>query len=74
MESVKVGDKVMWSGSWGSEAPQEAVVTGMEITTEPRSKYGREVQEASWDLISENRVMFDLDNGHWSYSDQISPI
>ena len=74
MEKVKIGDKVIWRGGWGSDAPQEATVTGMEITEQPRSKYGEEATEAPWFLVEENRVIFDLDNGHWAYGEQISQI
>ena len=68
---VKVGDKVMWSGAFGSQKPVPAKVVSMEITDEPREKYGEPAKEVSWDLINQNRVLFVLDNGHWAYSDQI---
>lgn len=69
---IKVGDTVMWKGCFGNEHPKEAVVVSMEVTKNPREKYGEEVQEVSWDLVFENRVIFNFNNNHWAYSDQIS--
>jgi hypothetical protein len=69
---VRIGDNVKWRGCFGMDAPRSAVVTGLEITDAPRTKYGREVEEASWELVRQNRVLFTLDNGHWAYGEQIS--
>ena len=69
---VRVGDRVIWRGGWGNHEPEVATVTEMEITEEPRSKYGGVgVDEANWSQVHQNRVLFTLDNGHWAYSDQI---
>ncbi len=68
---VKVGDTVKWRGCWGTDAPQNAVVAGLSITEMPRDKYGEEVNEVDSSLIKQNRVLFDLENGHWAYSDQV---
>jgi hypothetical protein len=70
---LKVGDAVSWKGSFGMAAPQIVRVQGMEITEYPRTKEGDPVDEVSWDIVKENRVIFDLDNGHWAYSEQITP-
>lgn len=68
---VKIGDTVKWRGGFGMDAPRSAVVAGLSITDYPREKYGEEVDEVDSSLIDQNRVLFDLENGHWAYSDQI---
>ena len=73
-EKVKIGDTVLWRGGWGSDAPLEAVVDGLDITDEPREKYGTPVQEAYWSDVQDNRVLFSLSNGHWAYGSQISEV
>ena len=71
-KTVKVGDTVSWRDCWGTSAPRDAIVKRMEITDQPRSKYGNgPVDEVSEDLVKENRVIFDLDNGKWAYASQI---
>ena len=68
---LKIGDKVMWRGGFGTEAPKEAVVESIEICEEG-GKYGEPVDEVSW--AKKNRIVVDLDNGHWARGSQISPI
>ena len=68
---LKIGDPVMWRGSWGSDAPMEATVTHLEVTERPGEKYGHEVTEVLWTTVSEGRVVVDLDNGHFAYGHQI---
>jgi len=74
MEKLKVGDKVLWRGCFGAESPKVATVQRMELCAYPRSKYGKEVNEVDWQDIFDNRVIFDLDNGCWAYSEQINPL
>jgi len=64
-DKLKIGDTVM--SRYG-----EAKIVRMELTDGPREKYGQEIEEVSWHLVELNLVMFDLDNGHWSYSENIS--
>jgi|TARA_Y100000310_G_C20526284_1_gene736210 hypothetical protein len=71
--TVKIGDTVVWRGSWGRDAPVKAKVIAMDITEEVRSKYGEPVEEAPWFLVKENRVIFHLDNERWAYGSQITP-
>lgn len=76
---VKVGDTVKWRGCFGTDAPKDAQIEGMTVTDIPRgrtgrlfrTKYGVEVDEVDSSLIEQNRVVFDLNNGHWAYSEQI---
>jgi hypothetical protein len=68
---LKIGDKVMWRGGFGNDAPKEAVVESIELC-KAGEKYGNSVDEVSWD--KKNRIVVDLNNGHWARGSQISPI
>lgn len=71
---LKVGDKVMWRGGFGTESPKEATVTGMQQCPEG-SKYGNDIESADWDKVRTGRkIVVDLDNGHWAYGSQLSPL
>lgn len=72
MDTVKIGDKVLWRGAWGSEPAKLVTVEGLDVTDYPHEKYGVEVDEVCWDLVRQNRVVFSLDTGNWAYSSQIS--
>jgi len=74
MKMLKVGDSVYWSGCFGTEAFKAATVTGIQLTEEPREKYGIEVEEVEWTLVADNYAVVTLDNGHWAYGEQIAPI
>lgn len=74
MDKLKIGDKVMWRGSFGWDDPAPAIVVAMEVTEEPREKFGNPVDEIEWNVVEENRVLVTLDNGHWAYSEQLSPF
>ena len=75
MEKLKVGDKVMWRGGWGKEAPKKATVECIELCA-VGSKYGKDVKSVAWETIEKgNRsVTVSLDNGHWAYGYQLNPI
>jgi hypothetical protein len=70
-ETIKIGDSVVWRGGFGQDMALSATVKGMALTEEPREKYGESVDEVDLYSVRENRVVFDLDNGHWCYSEQI---
>lgn len=72
MKKLRVGDTVNWRGSWGRDPKKPAKVEGIEITN--GDKYGYEVSEVDWKKVYGRNVTVDLDNGHWAYADQISPI
>lgn len=71
---LKVGDRVMWRGGFGMDAPKLATVTALELTTEPHCKYGLSVQSVDWFLAANDYVLVTLDNGHWAYGPQIQPV
>jgi len=72
---LKIGDVVNWKGSWGTEPEAKAKVENIEICAQ-NSKDGKEVKSVAWDTITNDkrRVIVTLDNGHWAYGNQISPI
>ena len=69
MSTLKIGDEVIWRGSWGRDAPQVAKVEGIEITN--GDKYGQPVNEVEWSKVYDRNITVDLDNGHWAYASQI---
>lgn len=73
---LKIGDQVSWRGAWGTYAPKIAKVIGIQIDC--MNKYGTEVSEVPWSVVKEvndnERVVVDLDNSHWAYAFQISPV
>jgi len=71
MNKLKLADWVVYKSGWGHDAPCLVKIVNMDITEEPREKYGTEVEEADIDLVRENRVLFCFSNGHWGYSDQV---
>lgn len=71
---LKIGDSVIWRGSFGNDAPKQVKVTNIEICND--SKYGISVDEVSWSDIKLNprNYVFDLDNKKWAYGYQLSEI
>jgi len=69
MSKLKIGDEVIWRGSWGKDAPKIAKVESIEITN--GGKYGEQVDEVEWSKVYERNITVDLDNGHWAYASQI---
>lgn len=64
MEKLKVGDEVIWRGSWGKDLPKVVKVTCIEIND-------INVTSIGWDKVDSRSVVVDLDNGHWAYGFQI---
>ena len=71
-KQIKVGSRVMWCGSGGSDPAEETTVERIEKTTEPRCKEGTEVECIDFD-VRDCSVMY-LANGHWCYGDQIVEV
>ena len=74
MDNLHVGDIVLYRPGFGSDTPRLAIVQGLTVTAEPRSKYGEDATAVTLDQIRKNRVVFDLADGHWAYSEQIDGI
>jgi len=71
MAKLSIGDKVMWRGSFGNDEAKEATITGIEVCN-AGEKYGRSVSSVDWDDV--DKIVADLDNGHWARGKQLSPI
>lgn len=72
MDILKVGDTVMWRGSWGRDVERPAKIIGMELCEAPRMKEGVVVRAADWN--DKARLVVDLDNGSWAYGFQIEKM
>ena len=67
---IRIGDTVAYRSSFGYGRITSATVTHIEKTSSPFEKYGESVQQV---LRSEaDCAVFDLDNGHWIYGDQLA--
>lgn len=73
MAMLKKGDNVNWRGAWGTQEPKIARVDVIEITR-GGDKYGRPVDEVDWSECEKGNVVVTLDNGHWAYGSQLSPL
>jgi hypothetical protein len=72
---LKTGDTVKWKGCWGKDDVKLAKITEISLCVYENVKYGDIVSEVSWDkVIGGRKVIVDLDNGHWAWGFQISPI
>lgn len=62
MKTLKIGDTVISRHGPGA-------ITKIELCEKPGHKYGIDVKEIYVDLV--DRCVFDLNNGHFAYGDQI---
>lgn len=70
--NLHLGDYVIYRpAAFGMDNPILTQIDGLTVTESPREKYGSDFKEVSWDLIKENRVVFDLHNKYWAYSEQV---
>ena len=67
---LKIGDTVMWRGSWGRDIAKEAKIDSIEVGC-GQTKHGRDVKSVSWETIKKGGVVVSLDNGHWAYGHQL---
>ncbi len=66
---LKIGDTVLWRGGFGMERAKRAKILSIQLCEHEREKYGEDVDEIDGKDIL--RGVFDLDNGHWCYGEQI---
>jgi hypothetical protein len=71
-KTLKIGDKVMWRGGFGGDSPKEAIIESIELCKYAGAKYGDSVDSVDWS--KKDRIVVDLNNGHWAKGHQISPI
>ncbi len=70
MSKLKIGDKVLWHGGFGSEPAKVATIEEIEITG--GYKYGDQVDEVDWDKVYDRNVVVSFsDHNHWAYACQI---
>ena len=70
MAKLRVGDTVMWKGSWGKDIAKEVIVTDMEYSTD-----GKIIKVMDWETVMSGReIIVSLNNGHWAYGFQLSKI
>ena len=71
MAIIKIGTKISYRGGFGTEKPQVVSVTGIE-RVKSGEKYGKKVGMTFF--RDKDECVFDLDNGHWCYGDQIDKV
>lgn len=69
---IKIGSKVKYRGDFGVAPATEVIITGIERSEYKRDKYGEPVQEVPFS--EREYCVFDLDNGHWCYGEQIDKL
>ena len=74
-QTLKVGDEIIYRTVWGTAPPVKVTVEQMGVTEGEGEKYApksmNDVPEVAWDLVRANRVIFDLSNGKWAYSEAV---
>lgn len=74
-EKLKVGDEVLWRGSWGKDPAKITKVVEIEVCEGGR-KYGEPVESIEWKGVLDGTVNItvSLSNGHWAYGTQLMPL
>jgi hypothetical protein len=72
--SYKVGDKVIWRGSFGNGFPTMATIKGIGLVTNGDKEDTEPVNEIADDQMRGRDVVVDLTNGHWAWGNQISKL
>ena len=72
MNELRIGDTVLWSGSWGNDTEQEVVVERIEVDCS--NDEGTKVDSVDWEAVVDRTVTVVLDNNHWAYGFQIKPV
>jgi hypothetical protein len=73
MQTIKIGDKVNWRGSWGKEIAKEVTVKTIEWVEGGKGKYGIPKDEIL--IPAKDWCIFGFEeNNHWAYGHQIDLI
>ena len=76
MNQIKIGDFISLKPCFGMADMVTTRVTGLTLTTAPRTKYGVEVESVTAAHVYDNRVLFSYQvpdgSGRWAYSEQVS--
>lgn len=70
-EEIMIGSRVRYRGNFGSGPSEITKVKGIEVCEEG-DKYGIPVD--SIPFTEKDSCVFDLEDGHWCYGDQIDKI
>ncbi len=65
---------VSWRGDYGRGPLEEATVELITLTEGPYSKEGNVVYSVKHETLKGGEVLFDFDNGHWAYGNQVAPL
>jgi len=71
---VRVGDVILWSGSWGRDIQKPAKVTKIEADCNDLARDGTSVVQMLWADLTGRENVVTLDNGHWAYAFQIKQL
>jgi hypothetical protein len=73
---IKVGDTIQARPGFGSDLPCKAVVVAIEVTKQPRTKYGVDVDSVDIKTILTNRAILTIKyqgsaTENWIYAEQV---
>ena len=73
-EYLEVGDDVIHRGSWGTESPRVARVTG--IIKKENEGTDNYINKISWSSFQANprEYVVDLHDNKWAYNFQLNPV
>lgn len=75
---LKIDDKVLWKGAWGTKKAQKVSIKSIEFLTDKRHKNsGTDVdnlQSINWELVVDWCIVDFNENANWAYGYQIKPI
>lgn len=74
-EILKIGDRVLWSGSYGREIPKEVTIKGIHKVNNGDINDTIDVDSVAWYLVTEKDFIFTFEeNDRWAYAYQIQQI
>jgi len=72
---LKVGDRVLWSHSWGTDPYKEATIESITLCEQENSKDGEQVEATLWSNAEGRHILVDFkDHDHWAWGFQIKKL
>ncbi len=71
---LNIGDKVMWSGSWGSETAELAEVDSITMVETDTKRNIGDVDCLHWNFVRGRECIINLTNGHWAWGFQVTKL
>ena len=71
---LNIGDKVMWSGSWGSETAELAEVDSITIVETDTKRNIGDVDWIHWNFVRGRECIINLTNCHWALGFQVTKL